>query len=181
MTTSKTSNDAEKSLSTDGDTPWLTSDELQLWRTWRLATQGIDAELARDLQRTSTLSMSEYSVLVHLSEHPEHRYRFATLAAILDWDRSRLSHQIRRMAKRGLVRRDECVEDGRGAFVVLEPEGMRLIAEAAPHHVRSLRDLLFDILSGKDVTDLTRILSKVGDHLSELEPCRSVLTNSPGA
>jgi Winged helix DNA-binding domain len=62
----------------------------------------------------------------------------------VDWEQSRLSHQIARMTKRGLVAREECAEDGRGAFVVLTPAGREVVDAAAPMHVATVRRLAID-------------------------------------
>ncbi|QFQ03396.1 Transcriptional regulator SlyA [Corynebacterium urogenitale] len=143
---------------TSEETPWLSDQEQATWRAWLLVSRRLDAQLARELQQESSISYADYAVLVHLSEHPDKRYRIAALAETLDWDRSRLSHQITRMAKRGLVRRETCSQDGRGAFVAIEDEGMRIIEEAAPGHVQSVRRHVFDLLSAQDQKDLLRIM-----------------------
>ncbi|WP_426717969.1 MarR family winged helix-turn-helix transcriptional regulator [Corynebacterium auriscanis] len=140
---------------------WLTAAEQATWRDWIFVTSRIDATMARELQRHSDLSLADYTVLVPLSEHPQRRERIAALAEALQWDRSRLSHQITRMAKRGLVRRESCAEDGRGAFVVIEPAGMEAIKTAAPGHVKCVQDSFFDQLDQRDSEDLQRILRKL--------------------
>ncbi|MFD3621161.1 MarR family winged helix-turn-helix transcriptional regulator [Streptomyces sp. NPDC058676] len=62
-------------------------------------------------------------VPVHLTDVPEGRRRFLDVAHTLEWEKSRLSQHIGRMAKRGLVTREDSPEDGRGAFVVITPAG----------------------------------------------------------
>jgi DNA-binding transcriptional ArsR family regulator len=62
-------------------------------------------------------------VPVDLTDNPEGRVRVSELAGLLQWERSRISHHIKRMEDRGLVERAECSEDGRGAFVVIAPSG----------------------------------------------------------
>ena len=148
-------------------TKWLTAEEQSLWRTWLFVASRIDATMARDLLRESDLSLSDYAVLVPLSEHPEHKERIAALAERLQWDRSRLSHQITRMSKRGLVRRETCAEDGRGAFVAIEPEGMEAITAAAPSHVASVRRSFTDRLDADDRANLARILKKLASQFED--------------
>lgn len=148
-------------------TKWLTTEEQALWRTWLFVASRIDATMARDLLRESDLSLSDYAVLVPLSEHEEHKERIAALADHLQWDRSRLSHQITRMSKRGLVRRETCAEDGRGAFVAIEPAGMEAIAAAAPSHVTSVRRSFTDRLDSNDRADLARILKKLASQFQD--------------
>lgn len=152
------------------NTPWLSDQEQAIWRQWLLVTRRMDAALARELQQESCISYPDYAVLVHLSEHPEKRYRIAALADVLDWDRSRLSHQITRMVKRGLVRRETCSHDGRGAFVAIEDDGMKIIREAAPGHVKSVRYRMFDLLNDQDQKDLHRILDTLAEQFADEIP-----------
>ena len=146
---------------------WLSTEEQATWRDWIFVTSRIDAAMARELQRNSELSLADYTVLVPLSEHPEQRERIAALAEILQWDRSRLSHQITRMSKRGLVRRESCAEDGRGAFVAIEPAGMDAIREAAPAHVESVRNYFFDLLDERDQQGMARVLHKLATQFED--------------
>ena len=83
------------------------------------------------------------------------------LADALQWERSRVSHQVTRMAKRALVQRTSCPEDGRGAFVSTTDEGLREIEKAAPDHVRTVRRVFLDRLDDDDKRELGRILALV--------------------
>ncbi len=83
----------------------------------------------------------------------------------MDWEQSRLSHQITRMIKRGLVAREECAEDGRGVFVVLTPAGRKVITAAAPHHVATVRRLVIDALSPDELATLGQISQRILDQL----------------
>ncbi|KPC74265.1 MarR family transcriptional regulator, partial [Streptomyces sp. NRRL F-6602] len=89
--------------------------------------------LSRQIQADSRLSAADYLVLAKLTEAGD-RMRFTELARLLEWEKSRMSHQVTRMAKRGLVAREECPDDGRGSLVVATPDGRRAIEEAAPLH-----------------------------------------------
>ncbi|MGJ4127098.1 MarR family winged helix-turn-helix transcriptional regulator [Corynebacterium sp. LK28] len=139
----------------------MNSREQQVWRAWLNTHIQINAELAQQLSADTSLSLSDYEVLVHLSESPDNQQRIVALANTMQWSRSRLSHQITRMAKRGLVRRETCDADGRGAFVVLEPAGLEAITNAAPGHVKKVRELIFDHLSDAEVEKLLALLSKL--------------------
>lgn len=85
------------------------------------------------------------------------------------WSSSRLSHHVARMQERGLVLREDCDSDGRGAVVALTPEGWRTIRAAAPVHVDSVRRHLIDLLSPQEVDTLGRIGEIVVNHLNEEE------------
>ena len=142
-------------------TPWLTEEEQQLWRAWLALGSALPAALHRELQADAGLSLPDFDVLVQLSESALGRLRVSDLARGLGWERSRLSHHVGRMERRGLLAREECADDGRGAFVVLTSRGRAAIEEAAPHHVRTVRRLVFDPLSGADVAELTRLVTRL--------------------
>jgi len=105
------------------ETPWLSTQEERLWRGWMRLNTELSATLQREMQADAQLSMSDYDVLVHLTDSPEGRVRVSDLARLLQWERSRVSHHVPRMERRGLVERSECVEDGRGAFVAVTAAG----------------------------------------------------------
>jgi len=125
---------------------WLTADEQRAWRTYVRMSQLLPAQLNRQLQQDSGLTLPEYEVLVQLSEAAGQRLRPFQICEALNWEQSRLSHQLTRMERRGLVARHECEADGRGAFVVLTRPGADAIATAAPGHVAAVRRLIFEQL-----------------------------------
>jgi DNA-binding MarR family transcriptional regulator len=122
---------------------WLTADEQRAWRTYLRAGTLLTAQLNRQLQADSGLSLPEYEVLVHLSEAPGSTLRPFQLSSGLGWEQSRLSHQLSRMARRGFVIRQDCPGDARGALVVLTQAGRDAIESAAPGHAAAVRRLVF--------------------------------------
>lgn len=121
----------------------------------------LQAELHRRLQAESGLSIADFDVLVALTDRPDERCRVLELATWLEWEKSRLSHHLSRMQKRGLITREECDDDGRGNVVVLTGQGRAAIEAAAPGHVDTVRELVFDALSDEDVSALARISGAV--------------------
>src|SRR5437764_14736344 len=89
---------------------WLTPVEQHAWRSVVRMYERLEQRLSRGLQSESCLSGSDYAVLVHLTEAPGGRMRHVDLARCLEWEKSRMSHQASRMAKRGLVARQACPE-----------------------------------------------------------------------
>jgi DNA-binding MarR family transcriptional regulator len=151
------------------DTPeWLSPEEQRAWRTFVRLHQKLSARLVRDLQAHSNLSGADFEILVALTDAPDDRLRFQDLAKTVDWEQSRLSHQIARMTRRGLVNREECAEDGRGAFVVLTPTGRKVIEAAAPHHVATVRRLVIDALGPDDLAALARLSNRILERLDSL-------------
>jgi DNA-binding MarR family transcriptional regulator len=149
--------------------PWLSPDEAQSWRTFIRLHQKLSRHLTADLQAQSGLSGADFEILVALTDVTDGRVRFQDLAQEIDWERSRLSHQVARMIKRGLVAREECAEDGRGAFVVITGEGRKVIEAAAPKHVVTVRRLVIDALSPEDLAALGRISGRVLEQI-DAEP-----------
>jgi DNA-binding MarR family transcriptional regulator len=141
--------------------PWLSAEEQRSWRAFIRLHQKLSRRLVADLQAHSGLSGADFEILVALTDVPEGRVRFQDLAEEIDWERSRLSHQVARMIKRGLVAREECAEDGRGAFVVITPQGREVIGAAAPKHVVTVRRLVIDALGPGELAALGRISSRV--------------------
>jgi DNA-binding MarR family transcriptional regulator len=144
---------------------WLTTAEQHAWRSWIAATLLLDDRLERDMQELHGLSMADYEILVQLSEHPERRLRMSELAQRTLSSRSRLSHQITRMEKAGLVERAQCDDDGRGTFAVLTEQGWQAIVAAAPDHVDSVRRHLIEPLGAKRFAELGDLCSTIAEQL----------------
>lgn len=145
---------------------WLDPVEMRAWRghlrmSWLLA-----AAIERDLRRLG-LSHPDYYVLVRLSESPDLRMRMTELAEGIQWSKSRLSHHVDRMERRGLVRREECASDARGAFACLTETGLRAIQAAAPDHVESVRRHFVDVLTDEQLAQLGDINDTLVGHLSK--------------
>jgi DNA-binding MarR family transcriptional regulator len=153
------------------EVPWLTAEEQREWRAWLLLNNRISATIQREMQEDSGLSSSDFEVLVNLTDSPDGRVRVSDLATQMLWERSRLSHHVTRMERRGMVERAECVEDGRGAFVAITPAGRAAIEQAAPGHVRTVRRLVFDALTAEELRTLSTLVDKMLVRLDEEAPC----------
>jgi DNA-binding MarR family transcriptional regulator len=149
-----------------GQPHWLDDAEDRAWRGYRRLRTLLDAQVLRDLARESGLSGPDYDVLSNLSEAEGRRARLGELAAHMAWSRSRLSHHITRMEQRGLVTREDCADDGRGAFVVLTEAGFAAIEAAAPGHVASVRRHFIDQLSRRQLEALAEISETVVGRLA---------------
>src|SRR5436305_8313156 len=144
-----------------GKTRWLDEREAHLWRSWLRLDQELTTVLADQINRDAGLSVADYAVLVPLSESRHGMLRFRDLGREILWDRSRLSHHLNRMEKRGLVVREECAEDARGAVVRMTSAGETAIKAAAPGHVASTRRYVFDLLSDKEIEMLTAVYDRI--------------------
>ncbi|MEU7821634.1 MarR family transcriptional regulator [Catellatospora sp. NPDC049133] len=145
------------------DTRWLDDDEQRTWRGFLRLQRQLIGQLNRQLQADSGLSLADYDVLVQLTDTPEGRLRPFALQTELQWEQSRLSHHLTRMQRRGLIDREECADDGRGAFVVLTDAGRSAITAAAPGHVDTVRRLFFDRLTPQQVATVQQMSEQVLD------------------
>ena len=135
-------------------TRWLDDHEQHVWRSFLTASSRLETHLARRMQTEADISIVDFQVLVGLSEAPGGRLRAFELGRTLQWEKSRLSHQLTRMERRGLVVREDCGTDRRGAFVVLAPAGREALETAVPPHVDEVRRVVFDRLTPEQVDRL---------------------------
>ena len=148
--------------------PWLSEDEQEAWRGFLALSRGMERAVDRQLQRDGDLSGSEYEVLVPLSESPEGALTSRELLCALGWERSRLSHLLSRMEKRGMLRRRPSPRDARGLLVELTDHGRRMITAAAPAHLAMVREAFIDRLSPEEMRTLVAITSKVLPRLESM-------------
>jgi DNA-binding MarR family transcriptional regulator len=146
-------------------TRWLSDREMYAWIGYRRMHLLLDLALQRDLASQSGLSEPDYDVLSNLSQAADQRMRMTDLARHMRWSTSRLSHQITRMQQRGLVDREECVDDRRGSMLVLTADGVAAIEAAAPKHVASVRKNFIDLLSAEEIDVLGALTHRVVDRL----------------
>jgi DNA-binding MarR family transcriptional regulator len=147
--------------------PWLTEEQQRIWRAYLRVESLLPAHLNRQLQASSGLSIAEYAVLVYLSEVPGGRVRPFELGRALNWEQSRLSHQIARMEHRKFVTREQCESDKRGAFIVLTPHGRATIEAAAPGHVAAVRNQVFGRLTPAEADAFGDACAKIAAGLEE--------------
>lgn len=126
---------------------WLDEREERAWRALQAMQMRLDAELARQLAADSSLSYPDYLVLVTLTDRPDGRMRLFELADELGWEQSRASHHVARMVTRGVVAKERCRDDRRGAHVRITDRGRAAIEAAAPGHVAAVRRLFVDRLT----------------------------------
>ncbi|MFF7534344.1 MarR family winged helix-turn-helix transcriptional regulator [Streptomyces bobili] len=151
----------------DEEARWLTAEEQRAWRGFVRLHERLGGRLARLLQSESKMSAADFAVLVNLTDVPDGRQRYQDLGRVLEWEKSRMSHHIARMAGRGLVVREECPDDARGAFVVITDAGRAAIEAAAPRHVEAVRELFLDHVTPAELRMLADISERVVAKLDE--------------
>ena len=149
---------------------WLDSREDRAWRAFIHAHHQLSVRLNRLLLENSGMTDADYKVLAVLSEHPTGRLSAQELCGLLQWEKSRLSHQLRRMEELGLIVREPNPADARSVMVCLLPAGRRAIQDAAPDHVHNVRRHFIDLLTPAELHTLAALSERVLRHLAE-EPC----------
>ncbi len=139
---------------------WLTPSEKEAWTGLVSLVLLLPRELEAPLRKVD-LTLFEYLTLSHISEAPDRRIRMSELAFLANGSLSRLSNVVKRFEQRGWVTRSPDPDDGRYTIASLTDAGYRLVVEAAPVHVRAVRELVLDPLTDADQRALTRIASKL--------------------
>src|ERR1700693_5695072 len=143
------------------EVPWLNQPEMIAWRGLVRATTGLLAVLDNELQAAHGLSLGDYEVLVHLSEAPAAAIRMSELAGRLHLSPSGITRRIDGLVKGGLVERRRCPSDRRGSNAVLTDLGLQALRDAAPTHVRGVREYFIDRLDERQLAQLASALSRI--------------------
>ena len=143
---------------------WLTAEQQQMWRGYLTMASQLQTAMHRQLQQDCDLSLSDYDVLVALSERGP--LRINELGEALAWEQSRVSHQLRRMRGRGLVVRHGSGDDRRGATIDLTDSGRAALDAAAPGHVELVRSVVFDGLSAAQQRAFGSVIESVVGRLT---------------
>jgi DNA-binding MarR family transcriptional regulator len=117
----------------------------RMWRTYIEMSKHLGSYLQQHLQRECDLSAADFEVLVRLTESADRRMPIAEVAAATQWEKSRLSHQLTRMAQRGLVERVDSA-DRRYPDVQITDKGYAAISKAVPKHTEMVHALVIDVL-----------------------------------
>ena len=144
---------------------WLDRDEQRTWLAYIRLQLRLAYEMNRQLQAEHDLSLPDYDVLTALSVAPGSSLTVTALATQIGWERSRLSHHAKRMARRGLVSLDPAPHDRRVTAVSLTPAGRHTIEAAAPGHVDLVRDLFFDGLPAELRAPFSAALERIYDNV----------------
>ncbi len=139
----------------------LAPEELRAWQAFQRMAVSLGARLHRRLLEASGVSLPDFEVLTALVESTEARLRAFELGTGLHWEKSRLSHHLRRMENRGLIDRVVCESDGRGLWVSLTATGREAWENASRVHDEGVRALMLDQLDPDSIASLSEIAEKV--------------------
>ena len=157
-------------MTSSPDVRWLDDEQQRAWRALMMGMTLLNERLDDDLRRDCGMSLTEYEVLVRLSERPQRAMRMAHLADAMAHSRSRVTHTVARMETAGYIVRGTTPEDGRGVVATMTDKGHDLLVSAAPGHVESVRRNMVDLVDATEFLALGRVFDKVSDHLVTRHP-----------
>ena len=137
------------------------------WASYQRMRVRLAGRINRELSRATGLSEADFEILVALTEAPDESVRALALRCGLEWEKSRLSHQLRRMEERGLVMRMDCAEDNRGSVVRITDAGRKIAADARQHYEQAVRRYVLDVLTPEQLAALGTIAETVLTQLEE--------------
>ncbi len=144
-----------------------TAQQLRAWRLFVETSERVSTRIGSRLQTDSGISSGDYAVLLALVEADDTRLRSSTLAERIDWERSRLSHHLGRMERRGLITRENCATDTRGSEVVLTSEGAAQFRRASAPHLHAIQQMFVSALSPEQLIAIEQAMVALDAHLSD--------------
>ncbi|MBI3217364.1 MAG: winged helix-turn-helix transcriptional regulator [Mycobacterium sp.] len=158
---SPTASEGGKSAKPSRKGQWLNASQGRAWLSFMRVYHRLEYEMNSQLQAECGLSLGDYTVMNALSAAPDHRAQLTSLATTIGWERSRLSHHLQRMTRRGLVVKEQSASDGRATDAVLTDLGWDTLRTAAPLHAAWIRRLVFSDTTPGQEAELAGILSVV--------------------
>lgn len=143
------------------DSVTLSSAEALTWSSFYAMGRRLDRALDLRLQHESGLSASEYEVLLAIKLSSDRQLRVTAIALAIGWEKSRVSHLVTRMEKRGLVTRTDCPTDARGSWIGLTASGRRSVLGAIRSHTKAVRRFFFDVLTPQDAAAIQALSGRV--------------------
>ncbi len=141
--------------------------ELRAWRGLLRAHASLCKALDAELCAAHGLPLTTYEVLMYMHDAPSHRMRMCDLAECILLSRSGLTRLIDRLQRDGLVSRQTCDSDARGAYAVLTDDGVRTLHEARATHLAGVRRHFLQKFSVEEQVALgdawERVLPGAGD------------------
>ena len=134
---------------------------LTAWRAFLLAHAAAVSAIERELAAEGLVPLTWYDVLVALWEAPDHRLRLHELAREVVLSRSGLTRLVDRLEAAGLLRREACADDRRGAYAVLTEEGRAAQLRAWPIYARGIATHFADLLSEEEAMILADALGRI--------------------
>jgi DNA-binding MarR family transcriptional regulator len=144
-----------------GEPEALNTDESEFWRPLTRIITVLPRALDDQFLPETGLTMTDYTVLVSLSEAPGNLLRISALASATALSLSRISRVVDGLTRRGLVEKRRCAEDGRASNAVLTDAGLAKLEAAYPGHLSRVRASVFHHLSAEDIRTAGPVLARL--------------------
>ncbi|MFC3802583.1 MarR family winged helix-turn-helix transcriptional regulator [Cohnella sp. GCM10012308] len=137
----------------------LSEEEMKIWNIWKGSFKRIFGRVIKDMSEHTGLSEGDFGVLDRLVQFGNGTLRQQELADSMDWDKSRLSHHLTRMEKRGLVLRKPS-DTERGVEVTITSAGKSVLEDALPIVSKAIREHFLDQLTDQDIESITKLSAR---------------------
>jgi DNA-binding MarR family transcriptional regulator len=135
--------------------------QLRAWRGMLRAHAALTKALDAELDAAHGLPLTSYEVLMYLADSDGGRMRMRDLAASVILSRSGLTRLVDRLEREGLIKRETCASDARGAYAVLTPAGARKLAAARSTHLAGVHSLFLAYFSDDELDALGEAWERV--------------------
>jgi DNA-binding MarR family transcriptional regulator len=147
---------------------WLNEAEMKAWLGFVTNASDLLRSIERDLEPFG-VDGGDYQLLAMLSDAPNHRMKMCDLADILRLSRGGLTRRMEGVVSERFVEKVRDGSDGRAVFAQLTSKGYAFLRKIAPHHVKSVRGQMIDLLSDSEIKALGSAFAKIGGHLRSAE------------
>ena len=149
------------------ETYGLTLKQFNAWRSFHKLRSQLIPHMTKKIYRNTGLTPAEFAILVTLLETRDGSLHASEISERLDWEKSRISHQGKRMEERGLISRYECETDARSCVIKITPAGRKYIKDALPTQFLDVKHCFADLLTTEQMDTLIEISKVVSKHLAE--------------
>ena len=141
------------------ETNELNDDEMQIWNMWKGSFKRIFGRVVKDMSDQTGLSEGDFGILDRLAQLGDGQMRQQELADSMGWDKTRLSHHLTRMEKRGLVLRKP-LDTERGVQVLITSAGHSALNETLPIVSKAIRTHFLNHLTDHDIESITKLAER---------------------
>ena len=99
------------------------------WRKFLCAHVVLLERIEQDLAGADLPPLTWYDILFAISEAPEQKLRLHELAQTVLLSRSNVTRLVDRLEKAGLLQREQCNSDRRGAFATISDKGLTILEQ----------------------------------------------------
>lgn len=145
----------------------LSPREQQAWRAFLIVSTRCLEQIDQILQQNAKITLTDYEILLALSNAENSRLRMSELADRVLVSRSRLTYRVDRLVKVAFVTREECEDDRRGLWAILTEQGRQVLDDATAEHHATIRRLFFDPANAQELEVVEAFLERISAKLDD--------------